>query len=181
MNRVYKILPILPLAVLSMLLIACDKTAQQKDSSSIDRQSLSYPYFINDTLNHSAPTHLNISEILAISCSASTCHGVGGNNGGTFKVYGLPLDDAKNVSNFISAQAHSIKGPEDTSPTVTTNNFPLAHTSPLLKKPLSELAGGIIHKGNINVDLFTTTSESTNNAGGNDYGEIYRWIAFTQP
>jgi len=161
---------------------ACDSRDQQQNSSTADRQSLSYAYFVNDTANHSAPTHLSISEVLALNCSASNCHGVGGNNGGTFKVYGLPLDsDAKQISNFISAQAHVIKGLENTSPTVTTNNFPLAHSSPLLRKPLSELAGGTIHKGNINVDLFTAVSESTNNAGGNDYGEIYRWIAFIQP
>ena len=169
--------------LLALFIVACDQIPQTTNSVTQDGKNLSYAYFINDTLNHNAPTHLSISEILAINCSASTCHGVGGHNGGTFKVYGLPLDDAKNISNFISAQAHVIKGPEDTSPTVTTNNYPLAHTSPLLKKPLSELAGGIPHKGNINVDLFTTVSESTSppNGNGNDYGEIYRWIAFDQP
>jgi len=172
---------ILATIVLALFIAACDEIAQQPNSVTKDGQNLSYAYFINDTLNHNAPTHLSISEVLAINCSASTCHGVGGNNGGTFKIYGLPLDDAKNISNFISAQGHVTKGLEDTSPTVTTNNYPQAHTSILLLKPLSELAGGIIHKGNVNVDLFTTVSESTNNAGGNDYGEIYRWIAFDQP
>ncbi len=178
-----KTLTLLTIVLFSLVITACDQTTQQADSSTIDRQALNYAYFVNDTANHSAPTHLSISEVLAINCSASTCHGVGGNNGGTFKIYGLPLDtDAKNISNFISAQAHVIKGPEDTAPTVTTNNYPLAHTSPILKKPLSLLAGGVIHKGNVNAaSLFTTVSESTNNAGGNDYGEIYRWIAFDQP
>jgi hypothetical protein len=171
----------LAITIITLFITACDEIPQQSNSITQDGQNLSYAYFINDTLNHNAPTHLSISEILAITCSASTCHGVGGGNGGTFKVYGLPLDDAKNISNYISAQAHVFKGPEDTSPTVTTNNYPQAHTSTLLIKPLSELAGGIIHKGNINVDLFTAVSESTNNAGGNDYGEIYRWIAFDQP
>ncbi len=182
MNRLNKTLTLLLLTLTSVAIVACDETPQSPDSSTIDQKALNYAYFINDTANHSAPTHLSISEVLAINCAASTCHGVGGGNGGTFKVYGLPLDtDAKNISNFISAQGHVIKGPEDTAPTVTSNNYPLAHTSPLLKKPLSELAGGVEHKGNINVNLFVTTSESTNNAGGNDYGEIYRWIAFDQP
>ncbi|MFV1982543.1 MAG: hypothetical protein ACC657_03305 [Thiohalomonadales bacterium] len=170
------------LALITILLTACDEIAQTTDSSTIDRQALSYAYFINDTANHNAPTHLSISEVLALSCGASTCHGVGGGNGGNFKVYGLPLDsDAKQINNFIAAQAQVRKGQEDTSPTVTTNNYPMAHTSPILIKPLSELAGGVSHKGNTNADIFTTASEATNNAGGNDYGEIYRWIAFDQP
>ncbi len=184
MNRLNKTLTLLLLTLSSVTFIACDETPQSPDSSTIDQKALSYAYFINaqNDPGNNAPQHLSISEVLAINCAASTCHGVGGGNGGTFKVYGLPLDtDAKNISNFISAQGQVIKGPEDTSITVGTNNYPLAHTSPLLKKPLSELAGGVKHKGNINVDLFTTTSESTINAGGNDYGEIYRWIAFDQP
>jgi len=171
-------LSILTITVSCLFIVACDDVPQVPDSSSIDRQSLSYDYFINNGPGR-VPPYPSISAILAGTCGSQLCHGVGGGNGGTFKIYNPADTDAKNISNFISAQAQVIKGPEDTAPTVVTNNYPLAHTSPLLLKPLSELAGGVIHKGNINIDLFTTRSESTTAAGGNDYGEIYRWIAAT--
>ncbi|MFV2059041.1 MAG: hypothetical protein ACC653_00075 [Gammaproteobacteria bacterium] len=175
MTQNNKILATIIIALYSLLISACDEIPQQANSVTSDGQNLSYDYFINNNVGPAG--HANISALLAVRCGASTCHGVGGGNGGTFKVYNPADSDAKNISNFISAQAHVIKGPEDTAPTVITNNYPQAHTSPILKKPLAESAGGIIHKGNVNIDLFVAPSEVI----GDDYGEIYRWIAFDQP
>jgi len=165
---------ILVTIVLALFTVACDEITQQPNSVTQDGQNLSYDYFIN---NGVGGTHVNISQLLASKCAQSACHGVGGGNGGTFKIYSPADTDAKNISNFISAQGQVIKGAND--PTAVTNDYPLAHTSPILKKPLTEAGGGIFHEGDKIGDIFTDSSESTIFLGGNEYGEIYRWIAYT--